>query len=72
MQASLDLTAYVEQRMPRSAHEQDEERSSEAYYCRRMEFAATVVSTIRERIFKRVRLTCSAGRWSVRGMHTNK
>ena len=59
-QASLDLTGYVEQHLPQPEHP---DRSPEASRCRRMEFAATVVATIRERVFQRVRLTCSAGEW---------
>ena len=59
-QASLDLTEYVEQHLPPPERP---DRSPEAARCRRMEFAATVVATIRQRVFERVRLTCSAGAW---------
>ena len=63
-QASLDLTGYVEQHLPQPERP---DRSPEAARCRRMEFAATVVATIRQRVFERVRLTCSAGAWQRSG-----
>ena len=63
LQASLDLTGYVEQHLPPAEHP---DGSPEASRSRRMEFAATVVDTIRQRVFQRVRLTCSAGECRVK------